>query len=223
MADSDAFTQLPGVEAILLSVPRLNPTTSAARVAVEFPDGSEPQELHFQILKAGVQLIALARELGRLNGNHAPLTVRPAPTPRAKPEAQRLPKGWSRVVIRYTNGASRKGFTHNFMATKGFIHVMPEPVVAPDNRLAVPFTELKAIFFVKDLEGNPSHVETKALDPAMRGRSVSVTFNDGEELVGTTINYNSRAPGFFVQPADPESNNERVFVVAAALRGLTFA
>lgn len=226
IAEAEGFARAPGAEAILLSVPRLNATTPTVRVAVEFPDGCEPQELHFQILKAGLQLMALARELGRLNGSNAPLAVRPG-GPEAAAGADEttgkpLPKGWSRVVIRYTNGELRKGFTHNFMATKGYIHLMPEPVVAPDNRLAVPFTELKAIFFVKDLAGNPGYVEVKGFDPSARGRKVTVTFKDGEELAGTTANYNSSAPGFFVQPADPQCNNDRVFVVAQAVRGLAF-
>lgn len=213
LADNDTFMQLPGSEAIFLSLPKFSPDEPVARVAVEFPEGCEPQELHFQILKAGVPLIAIARELGRLHGPDRHLILRPV---------QKLPVGWSRIVIRYNSGQLHKGYTHNFLPTKGFVNVMPEPVVAPDNKLAVPFTELKAIFFVKDHEGNPAYVEDKTLDSAARGRKVSVTFRDGEELVGTTVNYNSSAPGFFVQPADPQSNNERVFIIAQAIRGLQF-
>ena len=213
LADSDTFKPLPGSEAIFLSAPRLNPDALSARMAVEFTEGCEPLELHFQILKAGVQLLAMASQLSRLNGADVPLEVRSAP---------KLPQGWSRIVVRHNSGEMRKGFTHNFLPTKGFIHVMPEPVVAPENRLAVPFTDLKAIFFVKDHDGNPGYTEGKQLDPGVRGRKVSITFRDGEELVGTTVNYNSAAPGFFVQPADPLSNNERVFVVAQAIGGLTF-
>lgn len=213
LADDATFMQLPGSEAIFFSLPRLSPATPAARIAVEFPEGCEPQELHFQVLKAGAALIALASELGRLNGLERPLKARPV---------RKLPPGWSRIVIRYNSGQLHKGYTHNFLPTKGFISVMPEPVVSPDNKLAVPFTDLKAIFFVKDHDGNAGYTEAKTLEPNARGRKVSVTFLDGEELVGTTVNYNSSAPGFFVQPADPESNNERVFVVAQAIRGLKF-
>jgi len=36
------------------------------------------------------------------------------------------------------------------------------------------------------------------------------------------VNYSSSAPGFFVQPADPQSNNERIFVVARAIGSLKF-
>jgi hypothetical protein len=34
--------------------------------------------------------------------------------------------------------------------------------------------------------------------------------------VGTSLTYDATRPGFFLFPADPQSNNERVFVVRAA-------
>lgn len=213
LADLENFLQLPGSEAFFFSLPRLSPDLPALRIAVEFPEGCEPQELHLQIVKSGVPLIALAGELGRLNGLDKPLKVRPV---------QKLPVGWSRIVVRYNTGQLLKGYTHNFLPTRGFVHVTSELAGPPDNKLAVPFTDLKAIFFVKDLEGNAAYTESKAVDPSVRGRRVAVIFRDGEELVGTTVNYNSSAPGFFVQPADPESNNERVFVVAQAIRSFKF-
>jgi Family of unknown function (DUF6982)/PilZ domain len=205
--------QQPGSEPVFFAIPSLDPSTARARIVVEFTEGCEPLESDFQLLKAGAQLIAIARELARLNGPDRPLTLRPE---------QRLPAGWSRIVIRYNNGNMLKGFTHNFVATKGFIHVSADPLASLDGRTAVPFTEVKAIFFVRDHEGNPGYAESKTLDPSIRGRNVSVIFADGEELVGTSVNYNSSAPGFFVHPADLESNNERVFIVAASVRAVKF-
>jgi hypothetical protein len=204
---------LPGSEPVFFAIPSLDPETPLARLVVEFAEGCEPLESHFQLLKAGVQLLAIAREIARLNGPERPLQLR---------AEQRLAAGWSRIVVRYKNGHMLKGFTHNFVATKGFIHVSAEPSAALEVRTAVPFTEVKAIFFVRDHEGNPAYAESKRLDPSVRGRSVSVIFSDGEELIGTAANYNSSAPGFFVHPADPESNNERVFLVAASVRAVKF-
>jgi hypothetical protein len=169
--------------------------------------------MHLQLLKAGVQLLAVARELGRLAGSDTALTVQ---------TEQKLPPGWSRIVIRYNDGNMHKGFTQNFLPTRGFVHVLPEPVASPDGRLAVPFTDLKAIFFVKDHEGNASYDEVKTPDPSARGRQVSVSFKDGEHLTGTTVNYSSSAPGFIVQPADPKSNNDRIFVIRDAVRTIKF-
>ncbi len=54
------------------------------------------------------------------------------------------------------------------------------------------------------------------------GRKVRVLFTDGELLVGTTQGYDARRPGFFVFPADTESNNERIFVVRGAIQQISF-
>jgi hypothetical protein len=210
---SDGTRLLPGSDPVFFAIPALDPRTPAARIIVDFDQGCEPLESHLQLLKAGVQLLAVARELARLNGSDRPLKLRPE---------ERLPPGWSRIVIRYKNGHMLKGFTHNFVATKGFVYVSTDPSESLDARTAVPFTEVKAVFFVRDHDGNPGYAENKRLDPSIGGRSVSVTFSDGEELIGTSVNYNSSAPGFFVHPADLESNNERVFIVAASVRAVKF-
>jgi hypothetical protein len=78
--DADSFLLLPGSEAILVTVPSLDSATPVRELTIEFADDCEPLELHLQLLKAGVQLIAIARELGRLNGYDRPLTAlaRPA-------------------------------------------------------------------------------------------------------------------------------------------------
>lgn len=76
LADSGSYQQVAGAEAILMTIPRLAADAPVARLAVEFAEGSEPQELHFLILRAGIQLVAVAGELGRLIGTHTPITVR---------------------------------------------------------------------------------------------------------------------------------------------------
>jgi hypothetical protein len=45
---------------------------------------------------------------------------------------------------------------------------------------------------------------------------MTVRFSDGETLVGTTQGYDRQRPGFFLIPADPQSNIERCYVVVAA-------
>jgi hypothetical protein len=47
---------------------------------------------------------------------------------------------------------------------------------------------------------------------------VEITFTDGETLVGSTLGYDPKRPGFFIFPADPESNNARVFALSKAVR-----
>jgi hypothetical protein len=83
---------------------------------------------------------------------------------------------------------------------------------------------LKAVFFVRDFAGNPMHEERKEYKEGEKpqGRKVEVMFKDGEVLVGTTLGYDPSRPGFFIFPADPKSNNVRVFVVSTAVKKVRF-
>lgn len=207
IAEVGAATPAHGAEAILLSIPRLSPGTPAARLSVEFPDGAEPQELHLLMLKAGVQLLAMARELGRLSGGNQPLRAR-------GPEL--LPDGWRQVVACYANGKTRSGFTAEFTPTKGCLEIASEPTPS-DKALTVPLAELRTIRFVKDARD-----DDRAVSAASKGRKLRVTFPDGQQLEGTTDSYRRSAPGFFVQPLDPQSDAERVFVVGSPTLQVVF-
>ena len=82
--------------------------------------------------------------------------------------------------------------------------------------------ELKALFFVRDLVGNPARHDGQEFHSgeAPAGQHVEVRFRDGEVIVGTADSPTTDALGFFLVPADPESNNLRVYVVAAATRAV---
>jgi hypothetical protein len=84
--------------------------------------------------------------------------------------------------------------------------------------------DLKALYFVRNLFGDPEHQKTNAFPPfaPSSGRRMQVTFKDGETLVGITQGYQPGRPGFFLVPADPLSNNERCYVVAAATQSVVF-
>ncbi len=73
--------------------------------------------------------------------------------------------------------------------------------------------DLKAIFFARDFVGNSEYTEYQILISQNGGRKAEVTFRDGEKLIGTTDAYNPQKIGFFLVPADPRSNNLRIFVI----------
>lgn len=82
---------------------------------------------------------------------------------------------------------------------------------------SVPLADLKAIFFVREFGGNPgykAHGEFVEESPKA-GQPVKVTFHDGEIIRGRVLNLSEASSGFFIFPADPLDNNERVFVVRA--------
>ena len=130
----------------------------------------------------------------------------------------------NRVVARFADGQIVKGMTSDFTPAKESFHVAVAMAPAGAKPVRIHMKDLKALFFVKDFTGNPQHSERNAFDPShpQVGRRISVTFKDGEVLVGTTHGYQRGRPGFFLVPADTTSNIERCYIVAAATRQVTF-
>lgn len=126
---------------------------------------------------------------------------------------------WQRVVARFRGGEALRGYTNDFHPSKTHLHLTPEDKAGETMFLAL--TQLKAVFFVREFEGDRSRVDRHDFDNAPYGRKVEVTFEDGEVLLGTTVAYREGS-GFFVQPADSGSNNMRVFVSPGAARQVRF-
>jgi hypothetical protein len=129
-----------------------------------------------------------------------------------------VPAGWHRLVVRYADGRLLKGYGREFTASSGSVQVWPTPQSPVSERITVPLSYVKAVFFVRDFAGDPSYVECATEDALQRGRRVEVTFLDGETLVGTTLNYTENGVGFFIHPVDPRSNNARIFIASSAIR-----
>jgi hypothetical protein len=126
----------------------------------------------------------------------------------------------NQIVVRYVDGRVVKGITNDFLPAKDRFHLFPDGSAPGARALEILVAELKAVFFVKDLVGTPTHSESNQFDPGKPpvGRKIRVHFKDGEVVVGTTQGYQPGRPGFFLVPADEKSNNNRCFVVAAATR-----
>jgi len=81
---------------------------------------------------------------------------------------------------------------------------------------------LKALFFVKDIEGNKDYKETYNDIIQGGGRKIRVEFADGEVIVGFVLGYSPDRQGFIMSPADSNGNNNRIFVVKSATRNVEF-
>lgn len=128
--------------------------------------------------------------------------------------------GWQKVIVRYRDGQLLRGYTNNFHTDRPALHLSDAPCTG--SMVMVPLSRLKALFFVREFAGNPRYVERPEFQPHVAGRKIEVTFHDGEVLLGTTISYRPDGVGFFVHPADPHSNNLRVFVVLGAVQHVRF-
>jgi hypothetical protein len=125
------------------------------------------------------------------------------------------------VVARYQDGRIIKGTTYDFGPQKKGFHVVS---VGEEGRKVseVLFSDLKAVFFVKSLEGKQDHPLTKDV-PEEKGEpgtqmKVKITFLDGETLMGTTQGYTLEREGFFIVPLEEDSNNLRIFVISKAVK-----
>lgn len=136
----------------------------------------------------------------------------PAPAPSSR-------ASWQRVVARFRNGQVVRGYTNDFHPSKAHLHLTPEN--GASDPIFVAMAKLKAVFFVRDFAGDQTRVDRNDFTGASNGRKVEVAFQDGEVLIGTTLAYREGG-GFFVHPADPGSNNMRVFVAPGATLHVRF-
>jgi hypothetical protein len=121
------------------------------------------------------------------------------------------------VVVRYLDGRVLKGTTRDFSANRPMLHVQ---VDGTTDVLEIRCRLLKAIFFVKTFEGDPGRQDVRGFidgpQELSQGRKIAVRFRDGEFMCGYTLSWLPEREGFFMFPADPDCNNQRVYVLSAA-------
>jgi hypothetical protein len=125
----------------------------------------------------------------------------------------------SKVVVRLKDKTLLKGEISNFSQSDDFLeleHLNGDlGIVYIDN--------IKAMFFVKSFLGNKNH-QYKYKDSLLwAGDKISLTFNDGEKMVGYTqhldfINHK----GLLITPADVNGNNKRIYASKSAIDSISF-
>jgi hypothetical protein len=128
-----------------------------------------------------------------------------------------------KVFVRFSDGKLIKGFTEDFFPNKERFHVIPADNPS-GGAIEVSTKDLKAIFLVRDFIGDSLYNERKKYIEGEKpsGKKVEVTFIDGEVLVGSTLGYDAKRQGFFIFPADPKSNNIRVYAVCSAVEKVRY-
>ena len=128
----------------------------------------------------------------------------------------------NRIVLHFQDKRLLKGYTHDFTPLKEKFHLISELEPDKGDIHEIQCADLKAVFFVKSFDGNREYAEKKSFDDVdaagLRGLKVKVEFPDGEVIRGTSFGYSKNRKGFFIVPLDPDSNNERIYVVTNILR-----
>jgi len=129
----------------------------------------------------------------------------------------------NQVVAHTRSGQLIKGTTNDFFPNKDYFHLVPAGSPPGSKPLEIHLSDLKGLFFVKDFAGKPGHVKKNTFDQrqVVQGRKLKVVFQDGEILLGSTQGYQPGRPGFFMVPADPESNNERCYIITSSTKEIT--
>jgi hypothetical protein len=119
------------------------------------------------------------------------------------------------VAVRSLDKQLRKGRTFDFRPNRDFFHLEEAGGTAP---VRIPIRNLKGIFFLKSLGRSPSCVDKRSFGEHMgTEQKVWLEFRDGEKLAGWSNSFGSRRDGFYVFPADPDSNLEKAYVFRSAL------
>jgi hypothetical protein len=125
----------------------------------------------------------------------------------------------NKIVIHFIDGKINKGTTADFFPDRETFHINDKD----SNRVyEVNLKELKAVFFVKSFEGDPIYVEKLIVERVGLGKRIRVRFKDGETMVGYTQGYAPGRMGFNFFPSDPDSNNEKAFIVNDATDAVSF-
>lgn len=123
----------------------------------------------------------------------------------------------NRVVAHYMDGRVVKGTTQDFFPNRPIFRITP---VGAGKETEIQCRQLKAVFFVKDLSGDENRRDLRGfLDgpgETTKGKKIAVKFKDGEFLCGYSLSYSPERVGFFLFPADPGSNNLRIYVMTYA-------
>lgn len=118
----------------------------------------------------------------------------------------------NQVVARYRDGRVMKGTSLDLDPAKPVFHLRPPG----EKAIEVTLNDLKALFFVRSLEGDAARHEDYTPDPQdPRGRGsilVRLVFGDGEVMIGHTIRFPPNRQYFYITPVDTKSNNIRILI-----------
>lgn len=131
------------------------------------------------------------------------------------------------VVVHYKGGRLLKGYTKDFGPGKDVFTLVSDQKRDTGQSHKVRVADLKAVFFVRAFDGNMFYREKKRFGEAnmshLRGIGMRLHFKDGEVIRGSSLDYAVGKKAFFLTPVDPESNNERIYVVTDSLLDIKVA
>lgn len=150
-------------------------------------------------------------------------TPTPAATRRTPPGRASVARkaGTSRkLVVHFKNNRVVKGTTYKLDPNSLGFYLVPMEPEGDEDRKYIHFSDLKAIYFVRDFEGKFDRSEA-AQDYPAEGQESKVAFEDGEIIEGRTLHhFDPSCLRFFLKPKENKGNNISVLIERSALKGL---
>jgi hypothetical protein len=115
-------------------------------------------------------------------------------------------RGTHRVVIHTADGQVKRGTVSDLALDAGEVLLTCQTGGAAES---VPVEHVKAIFFMLSAGESP---------PQPEGKKVRVTFRDGRQVAGYSVDYAPERIGFFMVPADARTHTARIWVYRTAVR-----
>ena len=118
----------------------------------------------------------------------------------------------NKIVVHWENGEIAKGYSTDFSPSRAIFNLKTwnDPLCVEEISLDI----LKAVFFVKDFQGDFEHKDSHDFSNAPScGKHIIITFYDGEKFYGTSETIHRDRLGFFIFPIDPDANTIRAFVI----------
>ena len=126
----------------------------------------------------------------------------------------------NKVVVKFLNGTVLKGHTMDFSPNKDTFHLAVSPDQPPQ---AISVAGCKAIFFVKDYQGNKTRKDEYDFEKARTmGKKAEVIFQDGEKILGFFQFFHPGNLVNFLLPADTGNNNQRVAIIKGTYKEVKF-
>jgi len=117
----------------------------------------------------------------------------------------------NKIVVRFLDRSILKGTVMEEITPNTEKFTLIE--LGTGKRFSIDIENLKAIFFVRDFEGQVDVKKKQGFHTTHAfGIKTVVKFQDGEVLYGFSVDYSPYTKGFFILPADAESNNIKTFV-----------
>jgi hypothetical protein len=149
--------------------------------------------------------------------------------PSGAPEADE-PFRKEKLVAHFKDGLVARGYSRDFRPDAEIFHLMTWDSEITSSR-QIRLAQLKALFHVKTWGSPGRRPDRRKEFPPQPGPEIATTgsaprtivqFYDGEEIWGYSQGYRSEAPGFFMVPADPQDNNQKIFVINSSLIDIQF-